>query len=390
MKTEDKPIVRIATVASTLMNASRVASWPRKCLASALTVLVMLTVPAPRAAQASASDPLVKYQWGLSQIRAHDAWNATRGDGAVIAILDSGVDLRHPDFAQTDSLGRPKLMRGVSFVGCAGCGNGDWRSSPDPFDGGHPHGTHVAGIAAAAGNNGIGIAGVAPNARILPVRIGDEYGNVSTWAIAMGVEWAVDHGADVINLSVGGPALELELLGLAGADGGVAEALEYAAAQGVLVVAAAGNRGGLLCDSPGVHEGVLCVVATDDAAQRATYSNAPIKPDLATVAAPGGSGGPDCGANIVSTMPLDLGTSACGYSSDRAYGELYGTSMATPHVSGVAALLFSLGCDRQGALDALTSTAVTPGTETRGEWTLTHGYGVVDAAAAAAAATARC
>src|SRR5690606_26597046 len=128
---------------------------------AALAVAALIAV-AP-GAQAAAADPLRDKQWGLDQINAEAAWGVTTGTGAVVAVVDTGVDLKQPDLAG-------RLLPGATFTGCAGtrpCGNGDFRG-PDGTNDGDEHGTRVAGIVAAVANNGIGVAGVAPGAKILP------------------------------------------------------------------------------------------------------------------------------------------------------------------------------------------------------------------------------
>src|SRR6476469_4180357 len=137
----------------------------------------------------SPNDPLLGRQWGLDQIKAAGAWSrGALGAGATIAVVDTGVDLNHPDL-------QSKLLPGVDMVSDETCTPG-----AQDLNG---HGTHVAGIAAAATNNGIGVAGVAPSANILPVRVLDSTGRGSGPDIVNGLKWAADHGAQVINLSIG-------------------------------------------------------------------------------------------------------------------------------------------------------------------------------------------
>ncbi|MDP9402334.1 MAG: S8 family serine peptidase [Actinomycetota bacterium] len=331
-----------------------------------LTVLVSLTVGATlsSAVPARASDdPLFSRQWGLAQVRAQQAWPVSRGAGVVIAIVDSGVDLDHPDLA-------PKLVPGFDFV------SDD--TTPQDLTG---HGTHIAGIAAAATDNGAGVAGVAPDARIMPVRVLDrrESGTAST--IAKGVNFAVDRGAKIVNLSVAGRNISTTVL----------EPLRAAVARandaGVLVVAAAGNDAGdelpsPICDEPASFPGVVCVAATDRREERAPYSNLPNKPDLIALSAPGGSGLRTCGENILSTVlrgsSVDGG--GCGYGAD--YDHQVGTSQSAAFVSGVAALLMARGAGRDDVLRALATTSRQPGSGQRGVSTSAYGYGIVDAPAA--------
>jgi subtilisin family serine protease len=240
----------------------------------------------------------------------------------------------------------------------------------------------VAGIAAAVTGNGAGIAGVAPGARIQPVKVLDEDGG-SFEDIAAGVRWSTDHGADVINLSLG--ALPgVQALVITGLITDLQEAIAYARSRGVVVVAAAGNDFASICGSPGFDAGALCVASTDKREARSSFSNFAFNPGLDAVSAPGGSLAPICGEDIVSSVPVGTGTSAaCGYGAD--YDEMAGTSMASPHVAGVAALLAAQARGDQEIVDVLKATARKPGTDQRGIYDPGYGYGIVDAAAAVAA-----
>lgn len=345
---------------------------PAITAAAALAALAVTASPA----QAATNDPLYAKQYGPQQVHAEQAWATSTGAGAVIAVVDTGVDLGHADLAG-------QLVAGATFIGCnPSCGNGDWKG-PDGV--GQPtdaHGTHVSGIAAAATNNGVGIAGVAPDAKVMPVKVLED-GSGSFEDIAAGVRWAADHGADVINMSLGG-LQGTQALELTGLETSLQDAITYARGKGVAIIAAAGNDSVPLCNSPGFDEGVLCVVATDKREARAAYSSGPVRPDLNAVAAPGGSLAPVCGEDIVSTVPAGTSSSGatCGYGN--AYDEFAGTSMATRHVAGVAALLAAQGRSVDAIYTALTTTARTPGGDARGVFTPTYGYGIVDAAAAVA------
>jgi serine protease len=236
----------------------------------------------------------------------------------------------------------------------------------------------VSGIVAAVTDNGIGVAGTAPDAKVMPIKALEE-GSGAFEEIAAGITYAVDHGADVVNLSLGAiPGAQA--LTLTGLDTTVTEAIAYANDNGVLVVAAAGNESVPVCDTPSFEDGALCVTATDRNEAPAWYSNGAIKPDTFAVAAPGGAGLAFCEDDVVSTVPLGTGSAACGQSD---YDYYAGTSMATPHVAGVAALLFAQGRTLDNVKSALIDTARTPGAGT-GLWTTSYGHGIVDAAAAAA------
>ena len=341
-------------------------------------VLTSLAVSAVSAAPAGAAtnDPLYAKQYGPQQVRAEQAWATSTGAGAVIAVIDSGVDLGHADLSG-------KLVAGATFIGCASsCGNGDWKGPDGVGQPADAHGTHVSGIAAAATDNGTGIAGVARDAKVMPIKVLED-GSGSFEDIASGIRYAADNGADVINMSLGATQ-GLQALVVTGVITDVQDAVNYAVSKGVAVIAAAGNDSVPVCNTPGFDDGVVCVVATDKREARAAYSSGPTRPDLNSVAAPGGSLLPVCGEDIISTVPAGTSSSgaACGYGNN--YDEYAGTSMAAPHVAGVAALLAAQGRSVQGIYDALTTTARTPGSNTRGTFTPTYGYGIVDAAAAVA------
>ncbi|MFD6448973.1 S8 family serine peptidase [Promicromonospora sp. NPDC060204] len=341
---------------------------------SAALVVAALVAAAP-GAQAATSDPLRDRQWGLDQINAEAAWAASTGDGVVVAVVDTGVDFDQPDLAG-------QLLPGATFTGCADvrpCGAGDFRG-PDGTNDGDEHGTHVAGIVAAATDNGIGVAGVAPDAKILPVKV-LEAGSGSSQDIADGIRWAADHGADVINLSLGS-GLGGQLLTIIGVDTLMRDAIAYARERGVLTVAAAGNSSTPLCSDPAFTSVAICVGATDSAGLHSYYSELPVKLDLKSVSAPGGSGGlTGCDGDVWSTVPVGTGSDTCAGGSYDSYA---GTSMATPHVAGVAALLFAQGRPVDEVESAILRTAHDPLLGLTGLWTPLYGYGVVDAAAAVA------
>ena len=191
------------------------------------------------------NDPTWDLQYNLRAIHAPQGWDYATGSSAItIAILDSGVDLSHPDLAG-------KLLPGYDFV------NTD--SLPQDDFG---HGTHVAGIAAASANNGIGVAGVSWGARILPVKVLNSGGGGSMSVVAQGITWAADQGAQVINLSLGGSNSSQTLI----------SAIDYAIAKGVIIVASAGNNGGSQVYFPARYGPVIAVGATDAANARLSLS----------------------------------------------------------------------------------------------------------------------
>jgi subtilisin family serine protease len=246
-----------------------------------------------RHALATPNDPrFAEEQQYLAPLRLASAWDVTQGATAVkIAIVDTGVDLDHPDLAA-------RFVPGYDFV------NGDAIAQDD-----EGHGTMVAGIAAAATNNGIGIAGVAWNASIMPLKALDETGAGYDSDIASAITWAVDHGADVVNLSLGGPWSSVTLY----------DAVEYARQHGVVVVAAAGNAGWAQLSFPAIYADVA-VSATDAAGDAAWFSNSGYWVD---VAAPG----------------IDVTSTALAPGPVEAYAKGAGTSFASPIAAGVAALV---------------------------------------------------
>jgi len=332
--------------------------------------LAVAAVTAPAAA--ATNDPLRPQEWGLDQVRAEQAWPASTGDGTVVAVVDSGVDLNHPDL-------RANLVPGATFIDCdPSCGNGDWKGPDGVGQDLDTHGTHVSGTIAAVTDNGIGVAGVAPDAQIMPIKALED-GSGAFEDIAAGITYAVDHGADVVNLSIGAMP-GVQALTLTGLESSVTDAIAYAESEGVLVVAAAGNESFPVCDTPAFEDGALCVTATTREETPAYYSNGAVKPDTFAVAGPGGAGLVACEEDIVSTVPSGTGSEACGESD---YDYYAGTSMATPHVSGVAALLFGQDRTLDNVKSALVDTARTPGLGT-GVFTTSYGHGIVDAEAATA------
>jgi subtilisin family serine protease len=307
-----------------------------------LVLLAVAGLLAAAPAAQAAPDPLRPQQWGLDMIEADPAHQVATGSGAVVAVIDSGVQADHPDLAG-------RLLPGYDFVDNDGT----------PQDG-NGHGTHVTGIVAADAGNGIGIEGVAPGAMVLPVRVLGNDGSGSTAAVAQGIDYAVAHHADVINLSLGS---DVPLVG--GNPPEFDQAIGRALDAGIVVVAAAGNSGLPACDQPSGQGRLLCVGAVDRNGNRAYYSN--FGQGLG-ITAPGGAGVP-FDHDILSTYPP--GT----------YAELAGTSQATPHVAAVAALLAGLGVHGQAAVQRILATARdvgAPGPDS------TYGAGIVDARTAVA------
>ena len=248
------------------------------------------------------NDPSYSSQWSLGAIHALAGWSIYPGSfvsapGATLAVVDTGVDSGHPE-----------LTANVQTGAGATCVTGVCVAGPALDDNGH--GTHVSGIAAAATNNATGIAGVAYSSKIIPVKVLNAGGDGDYAAVASGILWASEHGARVINLSLGG----------SGYSSTLCNAVSGATSQGALVVAAAGNDGSSAPIYPAACPGAVGVAATDSTDGSPSWSNFG-SPDV-FLSAPG--------AAIYSTY----------WNSGSTYATLSGTSMAAPHATGVAALLF--------------------------------------------------
>lgn len=248
------------------------------------------------------NDTFRPQQWALNKLKAEKNWRKSRGKGVVVAVIDTGVRAGHPDL-------KGRVKKGWDFIGSDGAAS--------DMNG---HGTHVAGAIAANSNNRRGVAGLAPSAKILPVRVLDASGNGNTAVVARGIVYAVNKGADVINLSLAGER----------PDAQTRAAVAYAIRKNVVVVAAAGNRGcGAPTTYPAAYPNVIGVGAIDRYNRVAPYSQCGSYVD---VVAPGSS--------IASTMIYRSDPAfGCGYGT--SYCRLSGTSMATPYASASAALLIS-------------------------------------------------
>ncbi len=271
--------------------------------------LVAVEEDQPRVVDAS-NDTLRPQQWALDKVAFESSWAGANsgGTGQVVAVVDTGVQANHPDLSGQVLSGQFFLHStdgGTTFTGTGG--------TSDP----NGHGTHVAGIIGAVANNSTGITGAAPGVDILPVQVLCADGNGFSSDVANGIIWATDHDADVVNLSLGG----------SGASSAEQSAVQYARANGVVVVASAGNSGvGGAASYPGAFDEVIAVAATlnNAANSRASYSTTGTYVD---VAAPGGTGSGNNSTAILSTW------------NDGGYAAIAGTSMASPHVAAAAALV---------------------------------------------------
>ena len=230
--------------------------------------------------------------WSVEMIRAPEVWKLTKGEGIKIAVLDTGIDYRHPDLS-------PNVIRGINFTSL------DRQDYMDRYG----HGTYVAGLIAGC-DNGIGIIGVAPKAQLIAVKVIGDNGAGSPQTIVQGIEYCIEEKVDIISMSLGtrfdpGPQLH--------------HVIREARKAGIIIVAASGNESSY-CGWPARYEEVIAVGAIDSKGQKASFSNMGYELD---VSAPG--------VGILSTYP------------NGAYAVLSGTSMATPIVSGVIALIQSYG-----------------------------------------------
>lgn len=247
------------------------------------------------------NDPFLSQQWGLFKIQAaadgnESAWDLENGSKEVlVAVLDTGISKNHPDLST-------QIAQDVNFT---------YSQSSDDVYG---HGTHVAGIVAAIANNGLGVAGVGYGSRLVNVKVLDDNGSGYYSWIAQGVVFAADKNIPIINMSLGGSSYSSLLQ----------DAVRYAWSKGSLIVAAAGNSGKSTATYPAFYSEVMAVAATDESDKRANFSN---WGSWVEVAAPG--------VSIYSTLP----TSPHKIGSLLSYGYANGTSMASPFVSGLAALL---------------------------------------------------
>lgn len=257
----------------------------------------------------AAVGPNPRIPWGVQRVGAPQVWARTQGEGASIAVIDTGIDASHPDLAG-------QVAGGVNIID---------PTHPENWKDDEGHGTHVSGTIAASGRNG-GIAGIAPMAKLYAVKVLDKDGNGNYSDVIAGIEWAMNHGIKIANMSLG-------------ADEGsepLHRAVQAALANGMIIVAAAGNTGGAV-GFPGAYPEAIAVGASDAADHVAPFSSR--GPQVAYIAP---------GVEILSTK------------MGGGYATLSGTSMASPHISGLAALAYAQGATTPSALRAALDRAARP------------------------------
>ena len=258
---------------------------------------------------ATTNDPMLSQLWGHTKVGAQTAWDQSQGKDVLVAVVDTGVDYNHPDL-------QGKIIKGPDLA----------NNDNDPMDD-QGHGTHVAGTIAATANNGVGIAGIAYNSKVLAIKVLGGDGSGDTSKIANGILKAAEMGAKVINLSLGGPQSSSVLK----------SAVDKATAQGALVVVASGNESTSSPSYPAAYPNALSVGSTTTSDAKSNFSNYGSTVDIA---APG--------SDILST-------------TEKTYKKLSGTSMASPHVAAGAAVLLGKNSSLTNTQlrDILTSTGDT-------------------------------
>lgn len=288
------------------------------------------------------NDPLyASKQWHLKRVGAEKAWEYTCGQGVTVAVIDTGIAcFDDGPFSRGTDLSGTRCGGGWNFV------DDNARAADD-----HGHGTHVAGTIAQTTNNGMGTAGLAYCATLMPIKVLSRQGFGSTANVAEGIRYAADEGAQVINLSLGGP-IKSQIL---------EDAVNHALAKGVVIVAAAGNSGRSV-GYPAAYPGVIAVSATDDKDNLARFSS---RGPQVGIAAPG--------VSVTQQTVCNGGKDKC-----EVFGTFNGTSMASPHVAGVAAMIESLGVTDPGAVREALESSARPK-----EGKNLYGAGILDGGAAA-------
>ena len=286
-------------------------------------------------------DPLYEgKQWHMKRAGAEKAWDFACGQGVTVAIIDTGVAC----------FDKGPFMRGTDLAGTRCSGGYNFIDDNDQAHDDHGHGTHVAGTVAQTTNNGLGAAGLAFCANLMPVKVLSKGGFGTVANVAEGIRFAADNGAQIINMSLGGP-IKSKIL---------EEAVAHAHSKGVIIVAAAGNSGRSV-GYPAAYPGVIAVSATDQNDKIAWFSSR--GPEVA-IGAPG--------VAVTQQTICDGGKNKC-----EVFGTFNGTSMASPHVAGAAAMVYGLGITDPSALLAALQKSATPKDDPK-----LFGAGILDAGAA--------
>lgn len=306
------------------------------------------------------NDPLFARQWHLSRCGFPEAWKGSTGKGVIVAVIDSGVDPEHPDL-------KAHLLPLIDEVTAFGRHDDIGQTNYDGRDG-HGHGTHVCGLVGALKGNGIGVVGGAPDATILPIKVTANDGETDDATIAKGITDAVKKGAKVLNLSIGGPEPSPLLL----------DALNDAFAAGATVCIAAGNDGGAV-NYPAAYPGVIAVGGWTALDGVASYSSR--GEDLVLVSPGGGAPGSSEGEQVLSCTPTyDCYLTTRG-GKPKDYGGQAGTSMASPIVSALAALVMAQNPSLTGA-QVRTRLAATCDDQGKPGFDTVSGWGLINAARA--------
>jgi serine protease len=262
------------------------------------------------------NDPMYDKQWHMPRVGSEAAWQTSIGRGVTVAVIDTGIACENfKEFTKASDLNQTRCVEGFNFVKKGTHANDD-----------QGHGTHVAGTIAQSTDNGVGAVGLAFGARLMPVKVLSSNGFGTTTGVADGIRWAADNGAQVLNLSLGGPRNSKVLQ----------SAVDYARSKGCIIVAAAGNSGGKV-GYPGGSDGVIGVSATDENNSLAWFSS---RGEGVDIAAPG--------VNVTQQTICDKGRNRC-----EIFPAYNGTSMASPHVAGAAALLVGLGVTDADAVERI-------------------------------------
>jgi serine protease len=308
------------------------------------------------------NDPQYKFQWHMKQIGMPEAWKLADGNGVIVAVLDTGVGYgNHDKFHLLEDLEGITFVKPYNFVS----------NNKNAYDD-HGHGSHVTGTIAQVTNNGKGVTGIARNVRIMPLKVLSAGGSGSVGGIADAIRYAADNGAKVINMSLGGPYPSKALK----------KAVEYAHAKGVTVICAAGNESKSKVGYPAAYPGAVAVSATQYDEDITFYSNYGKDIDIA---APGGNTRVDQNGDGMNDGVLQ-NTIEIGNPKKSGYFGFMGTSMASPHVAGVAALVVGEGVtDPKMVEKILQDSARKPGNGKK-YTPEKYGAGIVDAPAAVKAA----